>query len=262
MGRYSVPAEIRALRPVGTQVKRQGDLFYVYETSSTKKKMHLDDGTYVWKTVTKSGKCIGRITLKDGFIPNMNRLTDDAITVLGYGNYAFALKSTETLSALNATFHPKDAAQIYVAAVITVVDGFTYMKDMADVYNESFLCLMYPEVHVGATALRTLYENLGKRTARPTLFQQSLIDTSSGKIAFDGHVIACTSEKNDLSEYGYKVTIQPGYQPNIVLRIPKHTIFGTNILVIFLFCSFLDGAGCLEPQYIVFESSKIATESG
>ena len=204
MGRYSVPAEIRALRPVGTQVKRQGDLFYVYETSSTKKKMHLDDGTYVWKTVTKSGKCIGRITLKDGFIPNMNRLTDDAITVLGYGNYAFALKSTETLSALNATFHPKDAAQIYVAAVITVVDGFTYMKDMADVYNESFLCLMYPEVHVGATALRTLYENLGKRTARPTLFQQSLIDTSSGKIAFDGHVIACTSEKNDLSEYGYK----------------------------------------------------------
>ena len=204
MGKYSVPADIRALRPDGTQIKRQGDLFYVYETSSTKKKIPQDDGTFVWKTVTKSGRCIGRITLKDGFVPNGNRLRDDSITVLGYGDYAFALKSTGTLRALNASFHAKDAAQIYVAAIITVVEGFTYMKDMADVYSESFLSLEYPGVYVGVTALRTLYENLGKRTSRPTFFQQSLIDTSSGKIAFDGHVIACTSEKNDLSEYGYK----------------------------------------------------------
>lgn len=204
MGKYSVPAEIRALRPDGTQVKRQGELFYVYETSSTKKKMPQDDGTHVWKTVTRSGRCIGRITLKDGFVPNGNRLADDAITVLGYGAYAYALKSTETLRALNAAFHAKDAVQIYVAAIITVVDGFTYMKDMAAAYRESYLSLHYPDVHVGETALRALYENLGKRTTRPTSFQQSLIDTSSGKIALDGHVIACTSEKNDLSEYGYK----------------------------------------------------------
>ena len=204
MGKYSVPPEIRALRPDGTQVKRQGDRFYVYETSSTKKKIHHSDGTDIWKTVTKSGKCIGSITLKDGFLPNGNKLTCDEITVLGYGDYAFALKSNETLRELYTSFNVKDASQIYVAAIITVVNGFTYMKDMADVYNESFLSLKYPGVHVGETALRSLYDNLGKRTSRPTAFQQSLIDTSSGKIAFDGHVIACTSEKNDLSEYGYK----------------------------------------------------------
>ena len=50
MGKYSVPADIRALRPDGTQIKRQGDLFYVYETSSTKKKIPQDDGTFVWNT--------------------------------------------------------------------------------------------------------------------------------------------------------------------------------------------------------------------
>ncbi len=55
MGKYSVPSEIRALRPDGTQVKRQGNLYYVYETSSTKKKFEQDDGTFIWKTVTKSG---------------------------------------------------------------------------------------------------------------------------------------------------------------------------------------------------------------
>ena len=75
---------------------------------------------------------------------------------------------------------------------------------MGSIYNESFLSLNFPHVHLGETALRTLYGNLGKRRAKAALFQQSLIDKSSGKVAFDGHVIACTSEKNDLSEYGYK----------------------------------------------------------
>jgi len=176
----------------------------VYETSSTKRKFEQDDGTFIWKTVTKSGKCLGSITIKDGFIPNNNMLSDDTITVLGYGDYALALKSTETLKELKAAFNPKDANQIYVAAIITVVDGFTYMKDMYSAYSESFLSVEFPRVQVGETALRTLYENLGKRGARPASFQQSLIDKSSKKIAFDGHVIACTSEKNDLSEYGYK----------------------------------------------------------
>ena len=204
MGKYSVPAEIRALRPKGTQVKRQGDHFYVYETSSTKKKIEQEDGTFVWKTVTKSGKCIGSITTRDGFIPNSNMLSDDAITVLGYGDYAFALKSTETLKELKSVFNAKDADQIYTAAIITVVEGFTYMKDMGGIYNESFLSLNFPHVRAGEAALRTLYGNLGKRRAKAALFQQSLIDKSSGKVAYDGHVIACTSEKNDLSEYGYK----------------------------------------------------------
>lgn len=204
MGKYSVPPEIRALRPNGTQVKRQGDLFYVYETSSTKRKFEKEDGSFIWKTVTKSGKCIGSITIKDGFIPNSNMLDDDEITVLGYGDYAFALKSTETLRKLKNVFNAKDANQIYIVAIITVVEGFSYMKDMHNIYNESFLSKEFPHVQVGETALRTLYENLGKRGKRPTKFQQSLIDNSSKKIAFDGHVIACTSEKNDLSEYGYK----------------------------------------------------------
>ena len=43
MGKYSVPAEIRALRPEGTQVKRQGDHFYVYETSSCSNFFFVED---------------------------------------------------------------------------------------------------------------------------------------------------------------------------------------------------------------------------
>ena len=204
MGDYSVPPEIRSLRPTGTQIKRQGNHFYVYETSSTKRKVLQQDGTCIWKTVTKSGKCIGSITVKDGFVPNKNTIVRDEITVLEYGDYAFALKSSNTLKLLNSTFNAKDANQIYVAAVITVVNGFTYMKDMKGLYDESVLAFEFPDVHVGAAALSRLYENLGRRAGKATSFQQTLIDKASRKIAFDGHVIAYTSEKNDLSEYGYK----------------------------------------------------------
>lgn len=206
MGKYSVPEEIRKLRPAGTQVKRQGDRFYVYETSSTKKKVTNEDGTIVWKTFTKSGKCIGSITSQDGFISNQGMLSQDEVTVLDYGDYAFALKSSSTLQHLKAVFNPNDANQIYALALIMFINGFTYMCDVYRLFSESYLSLYFPHVHTGETALQTLYENLGRKREKVDAFNQRLIDHSSHRLAFDGHVIACTSEKNDLSEFGYKAS--------------------------------------------------------
>lgn len=76
--------------------------------------------------------------MKDEFTPNDDMLASDRVTILDYGNYAFALRSTQTLLELKAVFNAKDANQIYVAAIITVVDGFTHMKDMGRCYKESF----------------------------------------------------------------------------------------------------------------------------
>ena len=215
MADYRVPDEIRNLpRPNGTKVKKIKGHYYVYESSSTKRKVELEDGTCVWKSVTKSGKCIGTITLLDGFIPNSNKLAYDKITVVEYGEYAMALKSTSTLSELKSKFNAKDANQIYVVAIITVTKGFTYMRDMSDVFEESFLSLKFPDVKVGKDALRTLYENLGKRRTRVDMFEQALIDGCSKRVSFDGHVIACASEKSDLSAYGYKASMLNSEQMN------------------------------------------------
>ena len=207
MGKYSVPAEVRALkRPDGTKVKNIGGHYYVYESSSKRVKEPGPDGSWISKVKTTSGKCIGRITLQDGFIPNDTRLADDEITVFGYGDYALAMSGGGTLRELKKKFNAGDANQIYVVAVITVVHGFTYMQDMSPIFNESFLKLRFPDVRVGEDALRTLYENLGKRKTRVDAFEQQLIDESSKKVAFDGHVIACASELNDISAYGYKAS--------------------------------------------------------
>ena len=205
MGIYSVPADIRSInRPKGTRIKNIKGRYYVYESSTKRIKEYNSDGTCVSKVKTTSGKCLGRITLKDGFIPNDNKLNDDEITVLEYGDYALALSSKNTLEELKRIFNLDDANQIYVAAIIMVVHGFTYMQDMSLLYNESYLKLRFPDVRVGEEALRKLYENLGKRKTRVDAFEQQLIDGSSQKIAFDGHVIACASELNDVSAYGYK----------------------------------------------------------
>jgi hypothetical protein len=61
-------------------------------------------------------------------------------------------------------------------------------------------------LNVGYKALNALYENLGSRQNRRKAFEQMMLEKSSDRVAIDGHVIACTSETNDLSEFGYKAS--------------------------------------------------------
>ena len=205
MGKYSVPQEIRDMKPSGSMVKAQAQRYYVYEYSSTKVKVYLEDGSFKWKTVTKMGKCIGQITMEDGFIPNKNALTSDDITIKEYGSYKVVTSFSEsTLNQLKEIFNAKDANEIYCVACIFVVDGFTYMKNMNRLYQESYLSHLFPDAHMGYEALKNLFHNLGSRGGKIDEFEQRLLDNSSKKVAIDGHVIACASDCNDLSAFGYK----------------------------------------------------------
>ena len=205
MGQYSVPKEIRDLRPPGTMVKKQGNKYYAYQRSSTKVKVAQEDGTYKWKTLDKMGPCLGSITLENGFIPNAVSESEEAITVLDYGNYAFSkIHSSEVFQELDLLFRGKMAIKIYVAALITFNEGFTYMTDMSRKYSESAACMFYPGVSLGYESLANLYEYLGRHGKVVDQFEQRAINTSSHVVGIDGHVIACASEKNDLSEFGYK----------------------------------------------------------
>ena len=78
-GKYSVPEEIRRLKPRGTMVKKINGHFYVYGMKNTK-----DPTTGKWKTVTTG--ILGKITLEDGYVPN----EDAGYTVLEYGAYHLA----------------------------------------------------------------------------------------------------------------------------------------------------------------------------
>ena len=205
MGKYSVPESIRRHKPKGTMVKALSKGYYVYNYSSSQVQVIGEDGSKRWKTNTKMGACIGRITEKDGFIPNEGLVSKDEITGRNYGDFALALScSGGTYALLSSVFNPDDAKQIYAAALIFFVNGFTYMTNMKDVFDMSCLPLELEQVHLGYDAVYTLYKNLGARNKRVRKFESMMIEKSSGRIAIDGHVIACTSECNDLSEFGYK----------------------------------------------------------
>ena len=207
MGSYSVPKEIRDLRPPGTIVKKQGNGYYVYQRSSTKVKILQEDGSYKWKTQDKMGSCLGAISVERGFIPNATRKAEEEVTVLDYGNYAFSkMHSSKTFQDLNTFFNGKTATRIYVAGLITFNEGFTYMTDMSRKYYESAACMFYPGTALGYDAVANLYDYLGRHGKAVDEFEQRLINSSSHIVGIDGHVISCTSEKNDLSEFGYKHT--------------------------------------------------------
>lgn len=205
MGDYSVPQHIREQRPSGTMVKKQKGRYYVYKYTSTSVKEMLEDGTCKWKSKMKMGACIGQITESDGFIPNGHSLRSGELTVLGYGEYFFIKQFSEpTLDLLKEVFNADDAAHIYAVACIFVAEGFTYMKNISAFYEESVLSRFFPSLKMGQDALHTLYDNLGKKGGFADQFEQLLMERSSGKIAIDGHVIACTASNSDLSAYGYK----------------------------------------------------------
>ena len=204
-GKYAVPEEIRAMRPSGTVVKRQGDNFYVYKTKSTSVKVQDEDGRWRWKSVTKSGACIGKIVPGEGYVPNGERTYEGEVTTFRYGAYEFVTARSEgVLEALRGTFDRRDAVRIYCLACQFVVLRMQRTRDVARRHEASLLAPLYPDVTLGKDALARLYESLGERAGLQTRFQQRLVDASSGRVAVDGHAVACSSERNPLSAWGHR----------------------------------------------------------
>jgi hypothetical protein len=182
MGNYTVPKEIREMRPDGTTVKKIKGRYYVYEYTPTSVKVEMSDGTTKWKSKTTIGACIGQITYEDGFISNGGKLSDSEVTVFEFGCYYLIKEyAAKTLNLLKDFFNVKEANQIFTVASIFVVERFQHMKHIAEICSTSVMAKWYPDVQVGKDALNTLYSNLGRYGSIPDKFQQSLIDASSNK---------------------------------------------------------------------------------
>ncbi|MBQ9009500.1 MAG: hypothetical protein IJ088_09250 [Clostridia bacterium] len=215
MGKYSVPEEIRKLRPRGTTVKKVKGHYYVYEYSSTSTKQEMSDGSFEWKTVNKMGPCIGQITLEDGFVRNGRELTETDLSVFEYGDYFLIREcAAETRRLLAEKFSEEEANQIFSVASIFLAEGFQDMGRLPDVFSESVLSQWYPDVRMGSDALKTLYANLGKHGKKPDKFRQNLINNSSKKVAVFRHANARPAESGDLSAYGYKAEKSDNEQMN------------------------------------------------
>lgn len=210
MGDYSVPENIRKLKPVGTMVKKVHNHYYVYEFFNRKNEKNK------WHTVM--GKMIGRIDENIGFIPNDNYMKLDEITTLNYGQYSLVLNNSNTvIDRLCDFFNPEDAYRIYLLALLHFVHGFIYLKDVKKYYDQSYFSVVYPNLSFGYESLGKLLDNIGRRQTRVLQFEQSLIEQSSKNIAIDGHVVSSSSHCNELAQNGYKFNLLKDSQINVLM---------------------------------------------
>lgn len=199
-----------------------GGIYRVYKYSAIK----LPSG----KWSSDYGYLIGKILSEKGFIPNKRYLKelseqgtvvfDDGITDVAYGQYALLnYLSKDVLEKLEAFFPVERALQIYTYSLIMCANGFVYIDQIDDYYQESFLSVLYRNYSfkMGYTALTNLLRDLGMRGNPVKAFEQSLIDGSSKNIAIDGHVIRSCSSENDLAEPGYKMNLLKAPQVNLLI---------------------------------------------
>ena len=180
----------------------------------------------------KTGKSIGTIIPGTGFIPNRNyhlykgTEPQDEITVLEYGQYALVREvAKDVFPALEKHFPADRASQIFAYASILYANGFVHLDQIQSYYEQSWLSQVYKRIpfRMGKTALGTLLDSLGRRTARVTRYENAAVRGSSSAIAIDGHAIRSCSDENDLGEAGYKFGCLKEDQVNLLMGYDINT---------------------------------------
>jgi len=215
MGDYSVPKIIRNQKPKGTMVKVIKGKYYVYEQKHIK-----ENGK--WKI--KMGKMIGSISTSLGFIPNDNFNKNSEITTVDFGEYFLASSlSNDTYKKLCTVFNKKDATNIYNLALIHFVNGFTYVKNIKPLYDQSYLSIKYEELSLSEHIVTNMLSDLGKRQTKVNEFEDLLIEESTREYAVDGHAIKSSSHDNALAENGNKENIFKDKQINLLMAYDINT---------------------------------------
>lgn len=209
MGKYSVPEEIRKLKPKGSVVKVVKDGYYVYSQKNIK-----DPVSGKWKI--KSGEYLGKIA-NGSFIASSNQFIDEDNTVYEFGQYAISyLLANEVKERLNQFFDVETANKIYIISLIHLVNGFSYSYKVPMLYENSFFYLQNPNYRYKETSLISLYSALGSKKDTPERFEASLYENTN-KLAIDGHAISSNSKFNDLTRKGNKAKKFGSDQVNLVM---------------------------------------------
>jgi Transposase DDE domain. len=197
MGNYSVPEEIRALKPRGTRVKNIGGHYYVYTNNQVK-----DEKTGKWKSA--AGTLIGKIVPEVGFCPNDNIAKEDTITCFDYGEYLLISAIAEDeLKLLCRIFNKDEAMLLFFLASIFVCNGYIGLKAADAMYERSLFARDFPALRFSYRRISSLLELIG-RTSKQSEFQKLCMAISTGPIAIDGHAIPTQSENSSLSSSGFK----------------------------------------------------------
>lgn len=254
-GKYTVPKEVAALKPreircdirvVPTKTKT-GDRkhYYVYEVAENKPDRtigKIEGGKFcpnalglerlaqihndsVEDTQYQELKPVAQSVLSDNEIKNIElaavnmniSLKNIDLQIKDYGEYAVVLASSQSvLEQLEKYFSDQDARLIYALSIIYFVQEYTPASYVKDVYDQSILSNKWPSLAISENSVGEFFKLLGRHPLVCERYSQSLIDSSSGLIAIDGHVILTCSKLNDLADYGSKYQKIGNKQMNVL----------------------------------------------
>lgn len=260
MGTYSVPEEIRRLKPKGTSVKIIKGNYYVYSHSQIK-----DPETGKWKTAT--GKLLGKIIPDVGFCPRDNGNQKDIITCFDYGEYLLGCsRAKEDFIRLKECFTPEESMILISLAIIFAINGYVGLKKAEDLYERSLIARDYPALKFGYKKVSQLLEMIG-RTEKAKEFQIKCF-ASSSKLAVDGHAIASVSENNDLAATGYKTKSIKSEYMNLIVALDIETgepvstrVFPGYTLDKRAFVDFISTCGSIKNKLILIDMGFFSEEN-
>lgn len=211
MGAFSVPEEIRRLKPKGSNIKKIKGNYYVYTNSR-----HKDMETGKWKTDT--AKLIGKIVPGLGYCPNDKPSVNDGVTCFDYGEYLLACTLSKTdLQRLKECFNPDESMQLFSLAVMFALEGYIGLKASENQYEKCLIARDYPALKYSYYRISNLLEYCGRQDKILEFQKKCMSDAKT--IAVDGHVIASDSEYSDLSSIGYRSKAVKGEQMNLLVAL-------------------------------------------
>ena len=253
MGAYSVPEEIRKLKPKGTIVKVISGNYYVYSHSQ-----HKDPVTGKWKT--DPGKILGKIIPGVGYIPNEDACRNKGITCFDYGEYLMScFLSGKDYELLKEFFTAEESMQLFSLSTIIAVEGYKGITVAEDYFERSLIAHDYPDLDFSYKRLSRLLELIGRQdTARK--FQQKCLAEGGTELAIDGHVIATSSENNDLASPGYKAKTLKSNQMNLMvaLDVESSSPVATKVYPGYMldksdFADFIEHCGSVKGKIILID---------
>lgn len=182
----AVPASIKAYKPDlsqygATEIRCIKGHYYVYEISSK------------WDSEKKkprkvTGKCIGKITENDGFIPNANHFRMySAISpiVKTYGVFEMFGQLGEEISCRLKDVFPDIYREIQTIALLRLVYGCT-PKLMKRCFENSYLVDLYPDIGTCDRKVRDLVHMLGTDREAEMLRFMRMYVSSQSTVMIDG----------------------------------------------------------------------------
>ncbi|MCD7921555.1 MAG: transposase [Clostridiales bacterium] len=194
-----IPEEIKALKPTdygAVEIRCISGHFYVYEISSK-----WDPAKGKARKVT--GKSVGKITLKDGFVPNeygTRQITPLHPLVKNYGAYAILQQLSGSLEKNLRDIFPDIYREISVVAMLQLVTGCRGKRIKRE-FEASCLNDIHPDLSCSDYTVRSLIGKLGIRNAEMAAFMRLYVKSGS-KLMFDGTSIF-TRADDSFAQRGY-----------------------------------------------------------